>query len=93
MKPILVTTENRGVFFGYQNGESPKLPDEITIKQARNCVYWSSDCKGFLGLASSGPTDSCKIGPKVSTLTLYKITSITEVSPEAAERWELAPWN
>jgi len=53
MKKVLITTEFRGVFFGEVN-EGKKLPAEITLKNARNCIYWSSDCNGFLGLASKG---------------------------------------
>ncbi len=86
MKPVLITTEFRGVFYGEVINDS-KLPNEITLKNVRNCIYWSSDCKGFLGLASHGPTASCKIGAKVKTLTLYKITSVTPVSKEAVKKW------
>ena len=86
-KPVLITTEFRGVFFGYIKDDS-KLPDEITITGARNCIYWSSDCGGFLGLASDGPTSDCRIGKRVSELTLYKITSVTPVSDEATKKWE-----
>ena len=89
MKAVLVTTEFRGVFFGYVKKET-KLPDEITLQDARNCIYWSADCKGFLGLAAHGPTSGCKIGKKVSEITLYKITSVSPVSKEAVENWEKA---
>lgn len=87
MKPVLVTTEFRGVFYGKVKNDS-KLPGEITLQDARNCIYWSSDCNGFLGLASGGPTPSCKIGSMVKELTLYKITSVTPVSKEASKKWE-----
>jgi len=73
MNPVLITTEFRGVFFGYTNDEGSKnLPESITLKDARNCIYWSSDCGGFLGLAAKGPSKDCRIGAKVSKLTLYK---------------------
>jgi hypothetical protein len=85
-KPVLVTTEFRGVFFGYVKDEK-KLPDEITLTDVRNCIYWSSDVGGFLGLASNGPTSGCKIGAKVPELRLFKITSVTPVSEEAAKKW------
>lgn len=57
---VLVTTEFRGVFFGYMT-EMPK-DGSVTLKRAQNCVYWSADVKGFLGLASTGPTKSCGDG-------------------------------
>lgn len=84
---VLITTEFRGVFAGYIKDDS-KLPQEITLTGARNCLYWSSDCGGFLGLASQGPTKDCKIGKMVSELTLYKITSVTPIEDGAVKKWE-----
>lgn len=88
-KAILCTTEFRGVFFGFVKDDS-KLPDEVTLTDARNCIYWDSSCGGFLGLATKGPNSSCKIGTQVEELTLYKITSVTKVSKEAVEGWKKA---
>ena len=87
---VLVTTVHRGVFFGYAS--APVKNKSITIKNARNCVYWSAEVKGFLGLASTGPSASCKIGPKVPSLTLTDVTSVSEVTEEAKEKWEKSPW-
>ena len=89
MKAVLITTEFRGVFFGFiKNGK--ELPKEITLTNVRNCIYWSSDCGGFLGLASIGPTKSCKIGALVPEVTLYKITSVTPVTDKAVKAWQEA---
>ena len=55
-------------------------------------MYWSSDMKGFLGLASVGPSEKCKIGPPAVSLKLFGVTSVSEVSAEAAEKWEKAVW-
>jgi len=85
---VLITTEFRGVFYGKIKDDT-QLPDKITLTNARNCIYWSSDCGGFLGLASTGVTKECTIGKLVSELTLYKITSITPVSKEAQKTWEV----
>ena len=88
---VLVTTEFRGVFFGYMT-ELPK-DSSVTLKRAQNCVYWSADVKGFMGLASTGPTKSCKVGPAVPSIALNKVTAVVEVTDEAAEKWMKAPWN
>lgn len=88
-RPVMVTTEFRGIFFGYATDTSG---DVIRLKRARNCIYWTAEEKGFLGLAGAGPGKSCKIGPPVSELELRKITSVTEVSPEAVKAWEAAPF-
>ena len=86
-KACLITTEFRGVFFGYLE-EDKDLPNRVTISKAKNCIYWSADCNGFLGLAANGPTSGCKIGVEVPELTLWKVTSITPVSDEAVKKWE-----
>lgn len=85
-KAVLVTTEFRGVFFGTVKDDK-KLPEQITLTGVRNCIYWSSDVGGFLGLASNGPSSSCKIGAEVPELTLYRVTSVSPVSPEAEKKW------
>jgi len=89
-KAVLVTTEFRGVFFGYL--EEDNAPDNVVLSNARNCVYWDTGTKGFLGLASAGPGDGCRIGPKVPELTLYKITSVTECTSDAVSQWEAGKW-
>lgn len=91
-RPVIVTTVNRGVFFGYLPSGAKTDGSIIKIFRARNCIYWSADCKGFMGLASSGPTASCKIGPAAPGLELRNITAVLDVSDVAAKAWEAAPW-
>lgn len=88
-RPVIVTTEHRGVFFGYADKTDGET---IALKRSRLCLYWSADVKGFMGLASTGPSRSCRIGPAVD-ITLRKITAVLEVTPEAVKAWESAPWN
>jgi hypothetical protein len=88
-RPVLVTTAHRGVFFGYASETSG---DTITLKQARLCVYWSADVRGFMGLAANGPTKSCRIGPPAD-IELRNVTAVVEITPAAREAWEAAPWS
>ena len=85
-KPVLVTTEYRGVFFGYADDTSG---DVIELKRARNCIYWPSEQGGFMGLASDGPAKGARIGA-TADITLRKITAVAPVSAEAADKWETA---
>lgn len=86
----LVTTEFRGVFFGKIKSKT-KLPDEITLLEVRNCIYWSSECGGFLGLAAKGPSSNCRIGAEVPELTLYEITSVSPITDkEVIKKWKSA---
>ena len=87
-RAVLVTTSFRGVFFGYATDVGG---DVISLKRARNCVYWSADTKGFLGLASNGPTAGCRIGP-AADIALRGITCVAVVTDTARDAWERAPW-
>lgn len=89
--PVVVTTAHRGVFFGYIK-ESDIESAIIPLRSARNCLSWSNDVKGFMGLAASGPNKSCRVGPAVD-ISLRDITSVIECSPEATQAWEAAPWS
>ena len=87
--PVLVTTEFRGVFFGYTTDASG---DTITLTRARNCIYWPVGNRGFLGLATYGPQPGARVGPAAAKIELRKITCVAAVSPAAVEKWEGAPW-
>src|SRR6185437_2017311 len=61
-QPVVVTTEHRGVFFGYLLED--KSPDRVILEDARMCVYWSAKVHGVLGLAATGPDKDSRVGPK-----------------------------
>lgn len=88
-RAVIVCTEHRGVFFGYA---SDTEGDVIALRAARVCLYWSTDVKGFMGLANGGPTAACRIGPP-ATIAVRKITAVLEVTPAATAAWEAAPWS
>lgn len=90
-KPVVVTTKHRGVFFGYVEDDS-QTPIKITLSNARMCVYWDSVTKGVFGLAATGPTQNCRIGLAVPKFEAWEITAVIDCTPEAAEKWESAPW-
>ena len=86
---VLVTTMHRGVFFGTLTKDDGT---RVTLENARNCVYWPTEQKGFLGLAARGPLEGSRIGPAALLLDLRDVTSVALCSKEAAERWEAGPW-
>lgn len=90
-RPVVITTKHRGVFFGYVEDDS-KLPNSITLSNARMCIYWSSSIKGVLGLASTGPNSSCRVGLPVPKFEAWEITAVIDCTPEATEKWEAGPW-
>lgn len=88
--PLIVTTAHKGVFFGYG---TPTTERTIRIEQAQMCIYWSSDVKSVVGLAATGPSKTCRIGPPAPAITLQDVTSIMEASSESEAAWKLQPWN
>ena len=87
-RAVVVTTAHRGVFFGYATDTSGET---IRLRAGRNCIYWSSDIKGFVGLAATGPSTDCRVGP-AADMELRDITCVLECTPEAVAAWEAAPW-
>jgi hypothetical protein len=87
---VLVTTEQRGVFFGYVS-DANTAPEKITLTKMRNCIQWRG-LKGFLDLTTTGPTSACRVGPAAAEGTLYKITGVWKVEPAAVKAWEDQPW-
>lgn len=82
-RPVVVTTEHRGVFFGYATDTEGAT---IKLGGMRNCRYWSKDMQGFVGLAKLGPSSECLIGPAADA-ELRNITCVLEVTPEAEKKW------
>ena len=86
-RPVLVTTDKRGVFFGYAEDTSG---DPIVLRNARNCLYWHKSVGGFAGLAVTGPNEQCRIGARVGRIELRGICSVSDVESAAVVAWEKA---
>lgn len=87
-RAVLVTTAHRGVFFGYASETDGAI---IKLRAARNCLFWPSEQKGFIGLASTGPISGSRVGP-AADIELRDITAVATCTPAAVEAWEKAPW-
>ena len=90
-RAVVVTTQHRGVFFGYLN-DDPVLANTITLQRARMCVYWPSSSHGVLGLASDGPGKGAKVSPAVPRLALIAVTAVMDATARAVRAWENEPW-
>ena len=84
--PVLVTTEHRGVFFGFATKEDLEKKS-FWLERARNCIYWHSKLNGFLGLAAEGPNSDCRIGAEAKELLVHSITSVSICTDKAAAAW------
>jgi len=93
---VLVCTDKRGVFMGWAAASALKgdaWRKKLTLKDARMCVYWSSDVRGVLGLAANGPTSSCKVTPCVPEQIVVDVHGVSRCTDEAIAAWEKEPWN
>ena len=91
-KPVVITTEFKGVFFGYVADDS-KLPSEVVLERARMAVYWSTETKGVVGLAANGPAAGSKVTAATPRATFYRVTSVLDCTPQSVERWEAGVWD
>jgi len=86
--PVIVCTDKCGVVFGYTTNYHG---DQITLTQARMCLYWSTEVGGVFGLAEKGPTKNCKISATAPSLMLNGITAVFAVDDVAEKAWLHAP--
>lgn len=82
-RPVIVCTEFRGVFYGLAEDTSG---DVIHLRGARMAIYWGTT-RGVLELAEVGPNAKSRISARAD-IELRKVTSVFEVTPDAAKAWE-----
>ncbi|HET7663861.1 MAG TPA: hypothetical protein VFK31_09510 [Rhodanobacteraceae bacterium] len=84
-RPVIVTTEHRGVFFGYAGDTSG---DVIHLKRARMGIHWATK-RGLVELAEDGPNNDSHISARAD-VEVRKVTAVFEVTDKAAKAWEAA---
>ena len=86
---VVVCTEKRGVFGGFVEDTTT---DPIIMTDAQMCVYWSTDVKGVVGLAATGPDANCRVTKPAPSAQLHGITAVFDAADEAAAAWRSCPW-
>lgn len=84
-RAVIVTTEHRGVFFGYATDTKG---DVIQLRSARMAISFGTT-RGLLELAETGPTSRSKISARAD-MEVRKITAVFEVATAAVTAWEAA---
>lgn len=74
---------------------SKRTATEITLTDARMCVYYGVDTRGALGLASRGPQSGSRVSGAVKSITIpmSAVEWIASASPEADAAWRAEPWS
>jgi hypothetical protein len=83
LRPVIICTIHRGVFFGYASDTSGET---VHLKKSRMAIYWGTT-RGVMELAESGPTSKSKISAKAD-VELRGVTAVFEVTPTATAAWE-----
>ena len=85
-RPVLITTKHRGVFFGHLESRDGT---SVVLRRCKCAIRWRTT-GGFLELAQKGPNSNSKIGAEAPRVELFDVTSVSDVSEEAARAWEQA---
>jgi hypothetical protein len=87
-RSVIVTTQHRGVFFGFLSEDNGK--ESVVLTKARNVIHWDGK-RGFLGLATHGPEGGSRIGSTAKRILLYDITSVADCTEEAEKSFSKWP--
>lgn len=89
MKPVLITTQHRGVFMGYVPDDQDMTARTMALKTAKCAIYWKTK-KGVAELAEIGPSDESRIGSPADIEAIHDITAVWAVTTEAEAAWKSA---
>lgn len=87
MKPVLVTTQHRGVFGGLIPDDQDLTVKQMPLKDARMAIYWGTT-RGIMELCDTGPTSNSRISAPADIPMLHDITAIFAISDKAWEKWQ-----
>lgn len=90
--PVVVTTEHKGVFFGYLKATHDRTAKIVELTDCQMCVYWPANVQGVMGLAVTGPLRGSRVTPAVPRITLQDVTSIMDATSDAEKAWKDRPW-
>jgi len=91
---VLILDIHRGIYFGYLKA-TKNHERTVVLERARQAYYYTTKNedgeKGVYALATSGPQDGSKIGPRV-TITVHDVGKIVECTELAIAAWEKQIW-
>jgi len=90
LKPVLVTTQHRGVFFGYVPANQDMTARTMALTGARMAIRWNTT-KGVAELAELGPNKQSKCGSRADIAALHDIMAVWLCTEAATAAWEAAP--
>ncbi len=88
MKPVLVTTQHRGVFAGLIPDDQDLTVKAMPLKNARMAIRFGTT-KGLMQLCETGPNENSRISAPADIPMLHDITAIFAISDQAWKAWQL----
>jgi len=82
-RAVIVTTEYRGVYFGFLKQQTGR---ECVLENARMAIYWGTT-RGVDQLAQSGPTGKSRIGDLAPSVWLCGLTSVVDCTDASVKAW------
>ncbi len=89
MKPVLITTQHRGVFAGLIPEKQDLTAKAMALKNAKMAIRFGTT-KGVMELCETGPTSSSKISALADIPMLHDITAVLSITEAAWKRWQKA---
>lgn len=89
MKPVLVTTQHRGVFAGLIPVDQDLSVKALALQGAKMAIYWGTT-RGLMELCDTGPTSKSRISAPADIPMLHDVTAIFDISEKAWEKWNKA---
>lgn len=87
MKNVIITTEQRGVWFAQVEEGKDLTPKTLTgLRNCKMAIYWGTE-RGLQQLAQSGPTKDSRISEPCDIDVLHNVTAVFAVTDNAAEVW------
>lgn len=86
---VLVTTQHRGVFFGYVPADQDMTARTMALRGARMAIFWNTKT-GVAELAEIGPNSGSKCGARADIAALHDITAVWLCAKVAISAWESA---
>ena len=87
MKPVLITTQHRGVFAGLIPDGQDLTVKAMPLKSARMAIYWGTK-KGVMELCETGPTSNSRLSAPADIPMLHDITAVFAITDEAWKQWQ-----
>jgi len=87
MKPVLVTTQHRGVFAGLIDDDQDLSVKQLPLKTARMAIYFGTT-RGVMQLAETGPTEKSRISAPADIPMLHDITGVFTITEPAWKAWQ-----